>query len=155
MLSIYRATLKERALIKRVEKAVLKHLGQANIFSTEISVVGEEEIHALNKVARGVDRVTDVLSFPTFDKLALPVTDDDFCDFDYDKKGVMLGSIVICRQRAKDQAAEYGHGYDREFGFLVCHGFLHLLGFDHVVEDDEKVMFAHQNAIMGIANLKR
>ncbi len=155
MVSVYRATLKERALIKRVEKAVLKHLGQENIFSTEISVVGEDEIHALNKEARGVDRVTDVLSFPTFDKLSLPVTDDDFNDYDYDKKGVMLGSIVICRQRAKDQAAEYGHGYDREFGFLVCHGFLHLLGFDHVVEDDEKIMFAHQNAIMEIVGLKR
>ncbi len=155
MVSIYNATIKERALIKKVEKAVFAHLNQDNFFSTEISVVSEQEIKTLNESTRGVDRVTDVLSYPYFDRLRLPVKGDDFNECDLDKKGVMLGSIVICRQRAKEQAVEYGHGYEREFGFLVCHGFLHILGFDHVVEDDEKVMLAHQKAIMDKVGLKR
>ena len=67
----------------------------------------------------------------------------------------MLGSIMICRQRAEEQAQEYVHSYARELGFLACHGFLHILGFDHIDPEDEKVMIAHQKAIMKMVNLKR
>lgn len=155
MVNIEGATLKEKRIIKKVEKACFEHLGQENFFAIDIAIVGEEDIRSLNERTRGVDKVTDVLSYPCFDRLKLPVKRDEFSDADCYKNRVVLGSIVICRQRAIDQAKEYGHTYEREIGFLACHGFLHILGFDHIVEDDEKVMFANQRAIMDKVGLKR
>lgn len=155
MIRISGANLKERALVRKVEKATFKHLGQKDFFLTDITVVDEDTIKNLNASARGVDKVTDVLSFPCFEKLDLPVDKSEFSEFDYDGSYVLLGSIMICRKRAEEQAKEYGHSYARELGFLACHGFLHILGFDHIDPEDEKVMIAHQKAIMNAVGLKR
>lgn len=155
MIRISGANLKERALVRKVEKAAFKHLGQKDFFLTDITVVDEDTIKNLNASARGVDKVTDVLSFPCFEKLDLPVDKSEFSEFDYDGSHVLLGSIMICRKRAEEQAKEYGHSYARELGFLACHGFLHILGFDHIDSEDEKVMIAHQKAIMNAVGLKR
>ncbi len=155
MIRISGARLQEKALIKKVEKACFSHLGQENFFVTDIAIVDEQTIKELNAEARGVDKVTDVLSFPCFDRMPLPVGEDKFADCDYDGKRVMLGSIMICRQRAEEQAKEYGHSYARELGFLACHGFLHILGFDHIVPSDEDEMLKHQRAIMAMVGLKR
>lgn len=155
MIRISGATWREKALIKKVEKATFAHLCQPNFFVIDMTIVDEETIRALNAQARGVDKVTDVLSFPCFDSLRLPVSADDFAQSDYDGKRVLLGSIMICRKRAKEQAEEYGHSFERELGFLACHGFLHILGFDHVEPEDEEIMTAHQRAIMNAVRLKR
>ncbi len=155
MIRISGANLQEKMLVKKVEKATFKHLGQKDFFLIDITVVDEKTIKDLNASARGVDKVTDVLSFPCFEKLDLPVEQSKFCECDYDGSKVLLGSIMICRKRAEDQAKEYGHSYARELGFLACHGFLHILGFDHIDPDDEKVMIAHQKAIMDKVGLKR
>lgn len=155
MIRISGANLKERALVRKVEKATFKHLGQKDFFLIDITVVDEDTIKNLNASARGVDKVTDVLSFPCFGKLDLPVDKSEFSEFDYDGSHVLLGSIMICRKRAEEQAKEYGHSYARELGFLACHGFLHILGFDHIDPEDEKVMIAHQKAIMNAVGLKR
>ncbi len=155
MIRISGAKFSEKMLIKRVEKACFRHLKQCDFFVTDITIVDEETIRDLNREARGVDKVTDVLSFPCFAPLDLPVYPQDFSACDFDGKKVMLGSIMICRQRATQQAEEYGHSYARELGFLACHGFLHILGFDHIEPADEKVMIAHQKAIMAMVNLKR
>ena len=155
MIRISGATTSEKALIRKVEKACFKAVGQENFFVVDLTVVDEQTIRELNASARGVDRVTDVLSFPCFDKLHLPVKEDSFCDCDYDGKRVMLGSIMICRERAHEQAEEFSHSYARELGFLTCHGILHLLGYDHIEKDDEEVMTALQRVIMEKAKLKR
>ena len=155
MIRISGATLKEKSLIKKVEKATFAHLGQPDFFVIDMTIVGEEEIRVLNNSARGVDKVTDVLSFPCFDKLRLPVSEKDFAQSDYDGRRVLLGSIMICRKRAEEQAKEYGHSIDRELGFLACHGFLHILGFDHIEPEDEEIMTAHQREIMDAVGLKR
>lgn len=155
MIRISGANLKERTLVRKVEKAAFKHLGQKDFFLIDITVVDEDTIKNLNASARGVDKVTDVLSFPCFEKLDLPVDKSEFSEFDYDGSHVLLGSIMICRKRAEEQAKEYGHSYARELGFLACHGFLHILGFDHIDPEDEKVMIAHQKAIMNAVGLKR
>lgn len=149
------AKLKEKSLMKRVEKAVFDKLGQPNFFITDIAVVDEDTIREYNRETRGIDTVTDVLSFPYFDKLHLPVCEDEFLDSDRVKGRVCLGSIMICRKRAEEQAREYGHSIEREMGFLTCHGFLHILGFDHVVPEDEKVMFPLQEEIMSSIGLER
>ena len=155
MIRILGATLKEKSLIKKVEKATFAHLSQPDFFVIDMTIVDEETIKSLNASARGVDKVTDVLSFPCFDRLRLPVSEDSFSALDYDGKRVLLGSIMICRKRAEEQAQEYGHSFERELGFLACHGFLHILGFDHIEPEDEKVMLEHQRAIMDSVGLKR
>lgn len=148
------ASAPEKRLMKRVEAAVYKRLGQRDIFVVDMTVTDEATIQELNKSARGVDAVTDVLSFPYLSDLKLPVTRDIFPDEAFDGRSVMLGSIMICRARAEEQAESYGHSYRRELGFLTCHGLLHLLGFDHVKEEDEKIMFPLQKEIMALAKLK-
>jgi len=136
MLRISGATLREKTLMRRVEKSCFKALGQDDFFITDVSVVDKETIRELNSRMRGVDKATDVLSFPCHEKLAPPVAQSAFAACDFEKNRVMLGSIVVCRQRAEEQAKEYGHSYARELGFLTCHGMLHLLGFDHIESDD-------------------
>lgn len=155
MIRISGATLKEKSLIRKVEKSCFETVGQDNFFIIDMTVADEDTIKALNASARGVDKVTDVLSFPCFDRLDLPVPQEKFCDGDYDGKRVLLGSIMICRQRAAEQAEEYGHSYARELGFLACHGMLHLLGYDHIEKNDEEEMCALQRRIMDCAGLKR
>lgn len=149
------ASFKEKSLIKKVEKACFKHLNQDNFFMIDLTIVDEETIKNLNREARQVDKVTDVLSFPSFEGLVLPIKKDDFHVEDMDGNKVFLGSIMICRKRAEEQAIEYGHSFEREIGFLACHGFLHILGFDHMKEDEEKIMIGHQKEIMDLVGLKR
>lgn len=155
MVRISGATLKEMALIRKVEKACFKATGQDNFFVIDMTVSDADVIKSLNASARGIDKVTDVLSFPCFDKLSLPVDKDKFSACDYDGKRVMLGSVMICRQRAEEQADEFNHSYARELGFLACHGMLHLLGFDHIEKKDEEIMTALQRRIMDSVKLKR
>ncbi len=155
MVRISGATLKEMALIRKVEKACFKAVGQDNFFVIDMTVSDADVIKSLNASARGIDKVTDVLSFPCFDKLSLPVDKDKFSACDYDGKRVMLGSVMICRQRAEEQAEEFNHSYARELGFLACHGMLHLLGFDHIEKKDEEIMTALQRRMMDSVKLKR
>ena len=155
MIRISGATWREKSLIKKVEKATFEFLKQPDFFVIDMTIADEETIRALNASVRGVDKVTDVLSFPCFDGLSLPVKEDKFTFDDYDGKRVLLGSIMICRKRAEEQAQEYGHSFERELGFLACHGFLHILGFDHIEPEDEEIMTSHQKAIMETVGLKR
>ena len=110
--------------------------------NTHVSVtfVDNEGIHEINRKFRNIDRPTDVLSFPL-------LGDDDLPD---DKLfSVPLGDIVLSLERAKEQATEFGHSFEREVAFLTAHSVLHLLGYDHETgEEDEKIMRKKQNEIM-------
>lgn len=110
----------------------------------EIILTDDKRIHEINKLYRGVDRATDVISFAfqdTFDVLANDI--------------VNLGEIYISLDKAKAQAKEYGHSFERELGFLTVHGLLHLLGYDHMNKDDEVEMFAIQEEILKCYGLER
>ena len=109
-----------------------------------IIIVDEEKIRYLNKNYRGKDSVTDVISFALED-------DDTFIPTDFR----VLGDIYICLKRAKDQSIQYGHSFLRELSFLTIHGLLHLLGYDHMTEADEKVMFGLQERILDEYGIKR
>lgn len=114
-----------------------------------ITIVSDEEIREINREYRGVDRATDVISFEM---------QDDLEDLPLDVQhqvGNMLGDIVVSIDRAKEQATEYNHSVEREVGFLVVHGFLHLLGYTHDTEEEEKQMFAKQKEILDQYGLKR
>lgn len=113
-----------------------------------VTVVDNEQIHALNKEYRQVDRPTDVLSFPLWEPGEDWVISEE-------EETVPLGDIVISYPKAKEQAEEYGHSIERELGFLAVHGFLHLLGYDHETAEEEKEMFQRQEEILQQAGLHR
>lgn len=114
----------------------------------EISVtfVDMEEIHRLNKEYRGVDSPTDVLSFPQFDDLWEEIPEvSEIC----------LGDVVICVEKARMQAEEFGHSFERELVYLFTHSILHLLGYDHMEEDEKKAMRVREEEIMEHIGLMR
>lgn len=123
-------------------------------FDAEISVtfVDNAAIRAINKEHRGIDRATDVLSFPMleFDE------DGVALDADWDGDLVMLGDIVISLERAREQSIEFGHSFLREVAFLTAHSMLHLLGYDHVDDEEgERVMREKQNAVLSALGITR
>lgn len=119
----------------------------------ELLSVSEEEIRSLNARHRGIDRVTDVLSFPSMDGIfEKPVKAAEHSDC-YDGQTLFLGSVVICEKRAKEQAEEYAHSFEREFFYLTVHGVLHCLGYDHMTEEDKRVMRAKEEEVMRAMNL--
>lgn len=127
-----------------IEKAVYATLQSENIdFDCEIEVMiaDEQTIREINGETRGIDRVTDVLSFPMFESVD---------EMSPEQSGnVFLGSMVICKERAQSQALEYGHSELREVSFLAVHSTLHLLGYDHELgEEQEREMFAKQEAVL-------
>lgn len=112
------------------------------IFS--IIFVDNEEIQRINREYRGIDRVTDVISFA--------LEDND----DIEVAGIrVLGDIYVCIPRMKEQAINYGHSEKRELSFLTVHGLLHLLGYDHQTKDEEEIMFGLQELILNGANITR
>lgn len=124
--------------------------------SAEILIVGREEIHRLNREFRDVDRVTDVLSFPTLDGIrGRRIEKRDFPYDISDDGSIFIGSVVICREVAVEQAEEYGHSFERELYYLAVHGLCHLLGYDHMTDDDKAEMRAKEEKIMRKLNLKR
>lgn len=155
MIEFTGANFRERRLVRRVEKAVYSVLGQRDIFTVDLAVTDGGTVRTYNRETRGVDAETDVLSFPYFEGLKLPVTENDFSDEAFDGKRVALGSIMISSPRAHEQAEAFGHSYERELGFLACHGLLHLLGFDHIKEEDERRMNAVAEKVMAAVGLKR
>lgn len=138
--------------IKRLLQGALKRLGQpVKEIEMSLSIVSPEDIKALNKQFRGVDSVTDVLSFPTVDnpKRAILNVDTFPQDAVNSNTGKLnIGDVIICLQRAQEQAVEYGHSLKRELCFLSLHGLLHLLGYDHVEPQDEEQMNALQDELL-------
>lgn len=113
-----------------------------------ISFVSDEEIHRLNKEYRQIDQPTDVLSF------ALEEGEDNY-SIEGNEIPRMLGDIIVSVDKAKEQAETYNHSFNRELAFLTVHGFLHLLGYDHMGDEDEKKMFSRQEEILHEFGLKR
>ncbi len=109
-----------------------------------IIFVTSEKIHEINKEYRNVDRVTDVISFALEDSIE-----------GYVEEIRMLGDIYICVEKMKEQAELYNHSVLREMCFLTTHGLLHLLGYDHMEEEDEKVMFSLQEELLNEYGIKR
>ena len=134
---------KNYSYVKKVLNATLKHEKINNaVFS--VIFVDRDTIHKINKEYRGIDRETDVISFAFEDTGKLVYNNVR-----------LLGEIYICIPKMIDQAKEYGHSEKRELTFLSVHGLLHLLGYDHMNEKDEKIMFGLQELILNEQNIKR
>lgn len=148
-------TLKQN--LASVEQQVYVFLGAPKSVKVNLKFVSPEEIRTLNKTTRGIDRVTDVLSYPyTNVKVGQKLKLKDYvCDIDPTDHKLLLGDIVLCVERAKEQAKEYGHSVKREICFLFCHAMLHLMGYDHIKPEDEKIMTAKQAEILNSLNITR
>ena len=127
----YESTIKE--VVNECFKT--EKLDKTNLYIS-ITLTETEEISKINKQYRNIDRATDVLSFPMFEKdeLDKKIQENDFENED------ILGDIVISVEKVKEQAIEYGHSFERELSYMIVHGFYHLMGYDHIEEDDKKIM---------------
>ncbi|MGL4798548.1 MAG: rRNA maturation RNase YbeY [Cellulosilyticaceae bacterium] len=142
-------------LLEKVEAVVKEALKVEQVpYETEISltVADKEEIREINQAHREIDKATDVLSFPQIEPMANGVIEWDELDetmyMNLDTDELMLGDIVLCHEVAKEQAESYGHSFEREVCFLVAHSMFHLLGYDHMNEEDEKLMIAKQEEVL-------
>ena len=114
-----------------------------------VMLTDDEGIQTVNREFRGVDRATDVLSFP-MNELLPGEFDEELCEHDMDSGAVLLGDMMISIPRCEEQGEEFGHGYKREIMYLTVHSVLHLLGYDHIYEGEMKAqMRAREKAIMG------
>ncbi|MBR5900494.1 MAG: rRNA maturation RNase YbeY [Clostridia bacterium] len=126
--------------LTEIASAVYKTLGQTDNLKAELVFLEAEQMRELNASSRGVDKVTDVLSFPTLDGIREKVLSKKEHPFDVEGARLMLGSIVLCNQKVKEQAEEYGHSEERERTYLIVHGLMHLFGYDHMTDSDKKQM---------------
>ena len=135
-------------IISKAVNAALVSEGVSVDCEVEVVIVSKDGIKDLNNETRGIDKVTDVLSYPMFES-----ADDIVADHN---NSAFLGSIVICSERALEQAEEYGHSAQREAAFLAVHSVLHLLGYDHELgKAEESEMFSKQENILNSIGLIR
>ena len=123
-----------------------------------LTLVDNDRIHEINKEFRDIDRPTDVLSFPMVEyddagEFAF-LEDEDDC-FNPETGELMLGDIIISLDKVEEQALAYGHSVTREYAFLIAHSMLHLMGYDHMTDDDAAVLEAKQRAILDNLNITR
>ena len=141
--------------LQPIADAVNANFTQRYALAVEVNFVGEEEIRALNRENRDIDKVTDVLSFPYTDCVkGEEIIADDYAE-EMEDGELLIGSIAVCLKRAEEQAEEYGHSLKREVYYLVLHGILHCLGFDHMTETDEAEMTAVAEKIMTALKVTR
>ena len=137
------------ALIKKAANMALNAEGVDVPCIISVMLTDDEGIHAINREFRGVDRATDVLSFPQ-NELVPGQFDSEGCERDLDTGAILLGDMMISVPRCEAQGEEFGHGYERELMYLTVHSVLHLLGYDHVDEGEQKRrMREREKAIMG------
>ena len=147
----YRFGFNEKLLTKKIAKTVFDMEKLDNSLSFDVNLVTKSRIRAINRRTRGINKITDVLSFPFVigapergNKVSLGSNQI----LDYVTKTIFLGDIVICYERIISQANLYGHSVKREYNFLLTHSLFHLLGYDHMTEGEEKVMFRLQDEIL-------
>ena len=143
IVSFYKANIKNDVNIKKYVQSIVENITkEEKLYVDEISIsissVSQEEIKEINKKYRGIDKVTDVLSFPIFTKDEL----SDILEKEEEKKIRMLelGDIIICLDVVKVQAVQYNTGLLRELLYMITHGMCHLVGYDHIEESDKKQM---------------
>lgn len=126
--------------VEIIQKVLLYAMEKEKLENTtfDIILVDNNYIHELNKTYRGMDKATDVITFA--------LEDDDIVMNGSDER--ILGDIYISVDKAKSQSIEYGHSFLREISFLAVHGFYHLLGYDHITKEEEKIMFQKQEEVL-------
>lgn len=138
-----------------VEKVLKKCFEEEGLIDSKlimtITFTTPEEIRKINKKYRKIDKATDVLSFPMFEKAELDekIKNKDFLYED------VLGDVIISIDKVKEQAEEYGHSFERELSYMLVHGFYHLMGYDHIEEEDKKIMRPKEEKILNELKITR
>lgn len=153
----------EDGLIDIVDKVIDFTLSEENVkIESEVSLtfMDNKSIREINKKFRNIDRETDVLSFPMLDYDEKKVFSEQYNNFNFDEKytddgKLILGDIVLSLEKTKEQSVEFGHSFDREAIYLIVHSLLHLLGYDHIEENDKRRMREREEAILEKFNLSR
>ena len=143
-------------LIDRVvEKCFeIENLDENKVY-VAITLTTPEEIREINKEFRKIDKETDVLSFPIFEKKDIDMLRKNGEIVDEDMPQDVLGDIIISMKKVEEQAKEYGHSVERELAYMVVHGFYHLMGYDHMVEEDKKVMREKKEKVLESLDIVR
>lgn len=143
------------AMLRKAVSTALDHEGVKEKTHVDIMLTDNAHIHAINREQRGVDRPTDVLSFP-MNQLIPEAFDEDMCEYDPASGRILLGDMVISLEQCRAQAEEFGHSAEREICYLAVHSVLHLLGYDHMDDGAEKAqMRRHEEEIMDKLKLSR
>ena len=141
-----------RQLAETVINAALDHEDFPYEAEVNLTLVDNEQIHRINKEYRHIDRPTDVLSFPLLSYETAGdfsgLEEEAYENFNPDTGEILLGDIVISVEKVMEQAMSYGHSQKREYAFLILHSVLHLLGYDHMTDEERIVMEAKQNEIL-------
>ena len=137
-----------KEIIKKVLKKCfeIEKLENKNLY-VNVVLTNAKNIKSINKEHRGIDKETDVLSFPMFEKNEIANLDNTNED--------ILGDMVISIERVEEQAKEYGHSFEKELAYMVVHSFYHLLGYDHMTEEDKKEMREKEENVLGILGIRR
>ena len=137
---------KYETIYQQLLTKTISHLHLGGDYYVSVTIIDNETIHGINKQYRNVDRPTDVISFALLDNEQNKPIPGMIID---------LGEILISYEKAQEQAKQYGHSEEREFSFLFVHGLLHLLGYDHMEEDEEKIMFSKQKELLNSYEITR
>ena len=138
-----------------IKKVIYKCFEEEKLLDSKlyitITLTTPDEIRKINREYRNIDKETDVLSFPMFEKKELEdkIETNDFLHED------VLGDIVISIQKVREQAQEYGHSFERELSYMLVHGFYHLMGYDHIKGEDKKVMRPKEEKILDMLKITR
>ena len=141
----------EPIINKVIEKCFIEEKIENSKLCITIILTNPENIKKINKEYRNIDKETDVLSFPMFEKKELEEKIENK-NFLYED---ILGDIVISMEKVKEQAKEYGHSFERELSYMLVHGFYHLMGYDHIEEKDKKVMRPKEEKILNDLEISR
>ena len=143
-------------IVRQMVVAALNYENCPYEAEVSVTVVDDKEIQEINKTYRNIDKATDVLSFPMYEyEKAADFDNLDDSAFNPESGELLLGDIVISAEKVVAQAKEYGHSEEREFAFLLVHSMLHLLGYDHMEEEERLVMESKQKEILELNDYKR
>ena len=152
---IYQEIEQKEEYNKIIEKVLSKCFEEEKITNSKLNITitltTPKNIQKINKEYRNVDRATDVLSFPMFEKEELKIKIENE---EYEHEDI-LGDIIISIEKVKEQAEEYEHSFERELSYMVVHGFYHLMGYDHIEEKDKKDMRIKEDKILNELKIKR
>lgn len=142
--------------VKALEKAMDGFVSSNVPLAVEFLFTDEEEIRRLNRETRATDKVTDVLSFPALDSVKGKALKKRDFPLEIDDEGnLFIGSVAVCVKRAEEQAEEYGHSYNRELHYLLVHGIMHCLGYDHLTDEERTEMRTQEELILAKLGISR
>ena len=152
---IYNDVEENKDYEKIIDKVLSKCFEEENLLDSKlyitVTLTNPENIRKINKEYRNIDRATDVLSFPMFEKDELEEKIEKK-EFKYED---VLGDLIISVEKVREQAIEYGHSFERELSYMLVHGFYHLMGYDHIKEEDKRKMRPKEEKILNDLNILR